>query len=67
MLALKDVVDKVGLRNVLYALAHICFIEGEELREHGADRIAVAWEQQGARINAFANETIEGVQEQYAQ
>jgi hypothetical protein len=47
MLVLEGIVDRAGLRNVLFALEHICFAKAEHLEENWQDpRSAKVWSRQ---------------------
>jgi hypothetical protein len=49
MLALEGMVDRVGISNVLYALAHICNAKAEHLEHNWQDRIsAKVWAKRAA-------------------
>jgi len=48
MLALEAMVDRVGIRNVLFALATICIAKSQHLQRSWQDRImAKVWQQRG--------------------
>jgi len=49
MLALEAMVDKVGLANVLYALAHISNAKAEHLQTNWQDASGAQWWEQRAR------------------
>lgn len=55
MLKLEAMVDKVGLSNVLYALAHIAWAKGDHLRANWQDRAAAkVWEGDASKIEKLA-------------
>lgn len=55
MLQLEAMVDKVGLRNVLYALEHICHEKAEHLRNNWQDRTSAGvWNRRGNKLNKVA-------------
>lgn len=57
MIALEEMVDKVGVHNVLYALAKICFDKAEHVRANWQDRTtAGVWNLSGNMIDKFANQ-----------
>jgi hypothetical protein len=56
MLALEAMVDKVGLRNVVYALAHICDAKAEHCHSNWQDHaLAKRWENDAHKLDAIAN------------
>ena len=55
MVQLEGMVDAVGLRNVLYALAHICGAKEQHVLETWQDKLlAREWAQAAKLIDAFA-------------
>lgn len=55
MVALEEMVDKVGVRNVLYALAHICNAKAEHVAVNWQDTaMAKEWTRAAAKVDAFA-------------
>ncbi len=55
MVALEEMIDKAGVRNVLYAVAHICFAKAEHIRANWQDKTtAGVWNLQGNMIDSFA-------------
>jgi hypothetical protein len=58
LLQLEAMVDKVGVRDVLYALAHISHVKSDHIRENWQDAtLAFRWEKQGCAINRFVART----------
>ena len=56
MVELEGMVDKVGLSNVLYALAHIAFMKAEHLQSNWQDKAgAKAWQGDARKLDAFAS------------
>jgi hypothetical protein len=56
MLALEAMVDKVGLRNVVFALSHIAFQKAEHIHVNWQDHaLAKKWENDGQKLDAIAN------------
>src|SRR5262249_15243398 len=56
MLQLEAMVDRVGLRNVLYALEHICHEKADHLRANWQDsRTAKAWTKEALRLQKSAD------------
>ena len=56
MLALETMVDKVGLRNVVYALAHICDAKAEHIRTNWQDHaLAKKWENDAVKLDQLAD------------
>jgi hypothetical protein len=56
MLALEAMVDKVGIRNVVYALSHIASAKAEHLRTNWQDHgSAVRWENDARKLDTIAN------------
>src|SRR5262249_29516103 len=56
MLQLEAMVDAVGLRNVLYALEHICHEKAEHLKANWQDsRTAKAWTKEALRLQRAAD------------
>lgn len=57
MIALEEMVDKVGVLNVLYALAHIARGKAEHLRVNWQDHsTAVDWDRDAARCERTATQ-----------
>jgi hypothetical protein len=55
MLALEAMVDRVGLRNVVYALSHIACEKGIHVRANWQDRaLARRWEMDSRKLDLFA-------------
>jgi hypothetical protein len=55
MLALETMVDKVGLRNVVYALSHIASEKAEHLRTNWQDPgQAIYWENDARKLDMLA-------------
>lgn len=55
MVSLEAMVDKVGLRNVLFALAHISAAKAEHLETNWQARgMAKVWSKQGAKLEEVA-------------
>lgn len=55
MLALESMVDRAGVRNVLYALAHICGEKADHIRSNWQDvPLARHWEQRARTISRLA-------------
>lgn len=56
MLALEGMVDKVGLANVVHALAHICSEKAAHIESNWQDKsTAQWWEQRANMLGALAN------------
>jgi hypothetical protein len=54
MFALEAMVDKVGLRNVVHALAHIANAKADHLRSNWQDHAAArAWENDAYKLEAI--------------
>jgi hypothetical protein len=54
MVALEAMVDRVGMANVLYALAHICWAKAEHLETNGQDKAsAYLWRTGGNNLSSF--------------
>ena len=54
MLALEAMVDKVGVRDVLYALARISYTKAEHIQSNWQDeRLASKWTKQGLALDRF--------------
>ena len=55
MVELEGMVDKVGLSNVLYALAHIACAKADHLQSNWQDKAgAKAWQSDARKLDAFA-------------
>jgi hypothetical protein len=55
MMALEDMVDRVGLANVLYALASICNAKANHIEEGWQDQItAKAWVRDARKLDRWA-------------
>ena len=55
MLELEGMVDKVGLRNVLYALSRICAGKADHIVESWQDRTTAAvWYAMSSKLDALA-------------
>ena len=58
MCQLEEMVDKVGMANVLYALEHICGMKAEHVLANWQDRSTAAWWQKRATAcNKLAGQT----------
>lgn len=58
MIQLKSMVDRVGLQNVLYALAHICQAKAQHVSENWQDEyLSKAWAKQYRRMESAALNT----------
>ena len=56
MVALEAMVDKVGLRNVVFALSHICDAKAEHIHSNWQDHaLAKHWENDAHKLDAIAN------------
>jgi hypothetical protein len=56
MLELEGIVDRAGLRNVLFALEQICFAKAEHLEEAWQDeRTATLWNRYGRLCGTVAS------------
>jgi hypothetical protein len=56
MIALEAMVDKVGLRNVVYALSMICDAKAEHIHVAWQDHaLAKKWENDASKLDAIAN------------
>lgn len=56
MVELEAMVDKVGIRNVLHALAHICAAKAEHVETNWQDRgLAKEWRFAMRRVDTFAS------------
>lgn len=56
MLALEAMVDKVGLRNVVYALAQIADAKAEHIHTNWQDHaLAKKWENDASKLDAIAH------------
>lgn len=56
MLALEAMIDKVGTRNVAYAMARLCQLKAEHLESNWQDReTARIWDKCANAWGAFAN------------
>lgn len=56
MIALEAMVDKVGLRNVVYALSHIASEKAEHIHTNWQDHaLAKKWENDASKLDAIAN------------
>ncbi len=52
---LEAMIDKVGARNVAYAVARICALKAEHLETNWQDRVtAKAWDRYGTTWDKFA-------------
>jgi hypothetical protein len=61
MLQLEAMVDRVGLRNVLYALERICYAKADHLRANWQDdRTAKSWSREARRLQKAADR-VDGV------
>jgi hypothetical protein len=55
MIELEKLVDKVGLRNVIYGLAYIAGQKADHLRSNWQDEAAAqAWEADARKLDTFA-------------
>ena len=55
MIALEAMVDHAGLRNVVWALAHICWAKAEHVQANWQDdQLARDWNANAAMLNRFA-------------
>jgi hypothetical protein len=55
MMALENMVDRVGLANVLYALGHICNAKANHIEENWQDQItAKAWLRDARKLDRWA-------------
>lgn len=58
MVALEGMVDKAGLRNVLFALAHICGAKAEHVAVNWQDTTtARGWENRAKHVSSLAAHT----------
>lgn len=58
MVQLEAMVDKAGMRNVLYALEHICSAKAEHIAVNWQDTfLAKVWEKQARLLNKTAKDT----------
>ncbi len=60
MVALEAMVDKAGIRNVLYALEHICGAKAEHLASNWQDSLsAKRWDGDARKIGRAARDVID--------
>jgi hypothetical protein len=61
MNTLEGMVDKAGLRNVIYALAHICDAKADHVQSVWQDKwLSKEWSILAAKIDKFAHGKITG-------
>ena len=59
MLQLEAMVDRVGVRNVLWALEHICDAKATHIAENWQDTVtAKAWTKLAGRMHKVAHDTL---------
>lgn len=56
MIALEAMVDKVGLRNVVYALSNIASAKADHIHANWQDHeLAIRWEDDALKLDAIAH------------
>ena len=56
MITLEAMVDKVGMRNIVYALSHIADAKAEHIATNWQDKLTAShWERVANQLDAFAH------------